>query len=268
MNDEQFARLKERLEQVLGLDLEAYKEAQMRRRLTTYISRLSNDLDTFIVELGNDEAQLKELRDMITINVTEFFRDEAQWTQLRGTVLPDLIEQARGRVNIWSAGCSTGQEPYSIAMFLAEADALAKSTITATDFDREVLAKARVGGPYSADEMKGVPRAELTKHFEETPDGFVATPELKRNIKFRELNLLADQFGRGYDLVVCRNVMIYFKQDVKSALVQRFMQTLKPGGVLFIGATEALLGADLDSFDRLGGNFYRRNDKDAATQAA
>ncbi len=268
MNDEQFARLKERLQQVLGLDLEAYKEAQMRRRLTTFISRVSDDFDTFIAELGKDEAQLKELRDMITINVTEFFRGESQWVQLRNTVLPELVEQGGGRVNIWSAGCSTGQEPYSIAMYLAESGALEKSSITATDFDREVLAKARIGGPYSEEEMKGVPRAELKKHFEETPDGFVATAELKRNLKFRELNLLGDQFGRAYDLVVCRNVMIYFKQDVKSDLVQRFMETLKPGGVLFIGATEALLGADLDNFDRLGGNFYRRKEKDAATRAA
>ena len=268
MNDEQFGRLKERLEQILGLDLEAYKEAQMRRRLTTYIGRLSSDIGTFIEELGNDEAQLKELRDMITINVTEFFRDEAQWVQLRSTVLPELIEQGRGGLNIWSAGCSTGQEPYSLAMYLAEADALAKSTIVATDFDREVLARARVGGPYSEEEMKGVPLAELKKHFEETPAGYTATSELKRNIKFRELNLLADQFGRGYDLVVCRNVMIYFKQDVKSDLIQRFQQTLKPGGVLFIGATEALLGNDLTSFERLGGNFYRRANSDSITRAA
>ena len=268
MNDEQFARLKERLEQILGLDLEAYKEAQMRRRLTTYIGRQSSDIGTFIEELGNDEAQLKELRDMITINVTEFFRDEAQWVQLRSTVLPELIEQGRGGLNIWSAGCSTGQEPYSLAMYLAEADALAKSTIVATDFDREVLAKARVGGPFSQEEMKGVPLAELKKHFQETPAGYTATPELKRNIKFRELNLLADQFGRGYDLVVCRNVMIYFKQDVKSDLIQRFQQTLKPGGVLFIGATEALLGNDLTNFERLGGNFYRRANSDSITRAA
>jgi chemotaxis protein methyltransferase CheR len=269
MNDEQFARLKARLQQVLGLDLEAYKEAQMRRRLTTYISRLSDDIDTFIAELGKDEAQLKELRDMITINVTEFFRDEAQWAQLRSTVLPDLLERGRGRLNIWSAGCSTGQEPYSIAMYLAEAGALDKSTITATDFDREALGKAKDGGPYSAEEMKGVPRAELTKHFDETPEGFVAKAALKKTIKFREVNLLADKFSHGYDLVVCRNVMIYFKPDVKGDLVQRFRKTLKPDGVLFIGATEALLGDDLASFNRLGGNFYRNSDGDEAkTKAA
>jgi chemotaxis protein methyltransferase CheR len=267
MNDEQFAQLKKRLEQVLGLDLEAYKEAQMRRRLTTYIGRQTDDPGTFIANLGKDKEQLKDLRDMITINVTEFFRDQAQWAQLRTDVLPDLLERNRGRLNIWSAGCSTGQEPYSLAMHLAERDALTKSTITATDFDREALARARDGGPYSEEEMKGVPRAELAAHFEQTPEGFVATADLKRTIKFKELNLLADRFGRGHDLIVCRNVMIYFKPDVKADLVERFRQALKPDGVLFIGATEALLGSDLNNLQRLGGNFYQNAEQSKAKAA-
>lgn len=270
MNDEQFAQLKKRLEQVLGLDLESYKEAQMRRRLTTYIGRLTDDPGTFIAELGKDKEQLKDLRDMITINVTEFFRDQAQWAQLRTDVLPDLLERGRGRLTIWSAGCSTGQEPYSLAMHLDEKDALSRSNITATDFDQEALAKARNGGPYSEEEMKGVPRAQLTAHFDDTPEGFVAKADLKRTIKFRELNLLADQFGRGYDLIVCRNVMIYFKTDAKAALVERFRQALKPDGILFIGATEALLGSDLNNLERLGGNFYRNAEEGTAkaTRAA
>jgi len=113
--------------------------------------------------------------------------------------------------------------------------------------------------------MKGVPRSDLSSHFNETEDGFVANADLKRAVKFRELNLLADQFGRGYDLVVCRNVMIYFKPDVKADLIQRFRKTLKPGGVLFIGATEALLGSDLTHLERLGGNFYRNAEEDSST---
>jgi chemotaxis protein methyltransferase CheR len=133
----------------------------------------------------------------------------------------DLTEQGRGSLNIWSAACSTGQEPYWLVMCLAKANALVKSTIVATDFDREVLVKARVSAPYSQEEMKGVPLAELKKHSEGTPAGYTAPPELKRNIKFRELNLLADQSERGDDLDVCRNVMICFKQDVKSDLIQR-----------------------------------------------
>lgn len=258
MNDEQFDRLKARLEQKLDLDLDAYKQAQMRRRITTHITRLKRDFDEFISELGDDPEELAELRDMITINVTEFFRDEAQWVQLRSTILPEVIEASGGAPSIWSAGCSTGQEPYSIAMYLDEAGVLDRSTIHCTDFDREVLAKARAGGPYTAEEMKGVPASLLKAHFEESEDGFRASTALKQRLKFRELNLLKDKFGRGHDLVVCRNVMIYFTGEVKSALVARFLDSLKPGGVLFIGATEALLGDDLKSVERLGGNFYRK----------
>lgn len=265
MNDEQFDRLKARLEQKLGLDLDAYKQAQMRRRITTHITRLNKDFDEFTAELGNDPEELAKLRDMITINVTEFFRDEAQWTQLRSKVLPEVVEAARGAPSIWSAGCSTGQEPYSLAMLLDEAGALSRSTILGTDFDIEVLAKARKGGPYSAEEMKGVPAAQLSAHFEEGDAGFTASAALKQRLKFRELNLLKDRFGSGYDLVVCRNVMIYFTGEVKSALVGRFLDSLKPGGVLFIGATEALLGDDLSNLDRLGGNFYRKRATTDAT---
>ena len=269
MNDEQFDRLKARLEQLLGLDLDAYKQAQMRRRITTHVARVNGDPDDFIAQLGGSDADLKELRDMITINVTEFFRDEAQWTQLRSKVLPEVVESAKGRPSIWSAGCSTGQEPYSLAMLLDEADALDRSTILGTDFDREVLAKARNGGPYSAEEMKGVPKAQLTTHFEQSDEGYTASATLKEQLKFRELNLLKDRFGRGYDLVVCRNVMIYFTAEVKSALIARFVESLRPNGVLFIGATEALLGDDLKGLDRLGGNFYRKlADADTAVRAA
>lgn len=267
MNDDQFGRLKARLQLKLGLNLDAYKEAQMRRRITTHVTRLGKDPDEFIAELGDDLDELAELRDMITINVTEFFRDEAQWAQLRTKVLPEVIEAARNRPSIWSAGCSTGQEPYSLAMLLDEAGVLGNSKILGTDFDREVLAKSRAGGPYSAEEIKGIPAAQLKAHFEQDEDGYTASAALKRQVTFRELNLLEDRFGRGYDLVVCRNVMIYFTAEVKSALVARFLESLKPGGVLFIGATEALLGDDLDALDRLGGNFYRKRPEAETTSA-
>jgi chemotaxis protein methyltransferase CheR len=267
MNDEQFDRLKGRLEQLLGLDLDAYKQAQMRRRVTTHIAKVSGDVDGFIEALGSDPDELTELRDMITINVTEFFRDQSQWQQLRETVLPEVIESARGAPSVWSAGCSTGQEPYSIAMLLAQAGVLGRTTILATDFDREVLAKARSGGPYTADEIKGISNVELDTYFEEQDGKYTASQELKSRIRFRELNLLKDRFGRGYDLVVCRNVMIYFTAEVKSALVARFLESLRPGGVLFIGATEALLGADLDQVERMGGNFYRKRASNAAKAA-
>ena len=122
MTDEQFERLKVRLERLLGLDLDAYRQAQMRRRITTHVTRQKVEIDDYIADLGENREQLADLRDMITINVTEFFRDQAQWQQLRSAVLPELLKQRDRAVSIWSAGCSTGQEPYSLAMQLSEAE--------------------------------------------------------------------------------------------------------------------------------------------------
>jgi len=268
MNDEQFDRLKARLEVLLDLDLDAYKQAQMRRRITTHVARTSGNPDEFIANLGKDQAELAKLRDMITINVTEFFRDGAQWTQLRSSVLPEQIKANNGGLSIWSAGCSTGQEPYSLAMLLAEAGVLAKSTILGTDFDREALAKARNGGPYTAEEITGIPKPQLDANFQLQEGKYTASAGLKSQLKFRELNLLKDRFGRSYDLVVCRNVMIYFTGEVKSALIGRFVESLKPDGVLFIGATEALLGDDLKGLHRMGGNFYKKRAEGAAISRA
>ena len=149
MTDEQFERLKVRLERLLGLDLDAYRQAQMRRRITTHVTRQKVEIDDYIADLGENREQLADLRDMITIDVTEFFRDQAQWQQLRSAVLPELLKQRDRAVSIWSAGCSTGQEPYS----------LARASILCTDFDHDTLAKARAGGPYTATEIEGIPRA-------------------------------------------------------------------------------------------------------------
>ena len=154
-------------------------------------------------------------------------------------------------------------------MLLDRADALDRSSILGTDFDHEALAKARAGGPYAAEEMAGVPKTALREHFVTDDSGYTANAALWKRLKFRELNLLEDRFGRGYDLVVCRNVMIYFNAEVKSALIARFVESLKPDGVLFIGATEALLGGDLAGLDRMGGNFYRKlSTHGVKTQAA
>lgn len=268
MTDEQFERLKVRLERLLGLDLDAYRQAQMRRRITTHVTRQKVEIDDYIADLGENREQLADLRDMITIDVTEFFRDQAQWQQLRSAVLPELLKQRDRAVSIWSAGCSTGQEPYSLAMQLSEAKALTRASILCTDFDHDALAKARAGGPYTATEIEGIPEGEISQHFNESDDGFTASVALRRHLEFKELNLLKGRFGRGYDLVVCRNVMIYFNSGVKSGLVARFVESLKPGGVLFIGATEALLGHDLDGLERLGGNFYRKRAEAAVMDRA
>lgn len=259
MDDITFARLTAHLEKVLGLDLTAYKQQQMRRRIGTFLGKNNiSGADELIGRLNADPELLQALRDMLTINVTEFFRDPAQWELLERQVLPNLLAGQRN-LKIWSAGCSRGQEPISLAITLDRLGALRGSKILATDFDHGSLAKAQAGGPYASHEIGGISAEDRVKYFTEGAQGFKAKPAVLVNTRFRELNLLRDTFETGFDLIACRNVMIYFEGQVKTDLVQRFQQSLRPGGVLFIGATEALLGADMQGFERMGGNFYRRS---------
>ncbi|MFA7248620.1 MAG: protein-glutamate O-methyltransferase CheR [Dehalococcoidia bacterium] len=257
MDDATFTQLKRRLAKLLDLDLDGYKQPQMRRRIETFVSKHGNDPAAFIERLPREPDLLQATRDMLTINVTEFFRDRAQWDRLETAVLPALVKHA-GALKIWSAGCSHGQEPLSLAMLLDEAGALRRSTILATDFDHAALARAQAGGPYSADEVRGISAPRMQAYFEQREGKYWADQRLLRHATYRQLNLLKDRFDANFDLIVCRNVMIYFEADVKEALIHRFRDALRPGGVLFIGATEALLGADAEGLDRLGGNFYGR----------
>lgn len=258
VDDLAFPRVRDALEELLGLDLHAYKQQQMRRRLSSFVERhCGGDLEVFLQRTRTEEAFLQAVRDMLTINVTEFFRDPAQWAILERDVLPPLLA-GRSRTRIWSAGCSHGQEPISLAIVLDRLDALRGASILATDFDHAALTRAEACGPYRPAELAGVSEADRARYFVSVAGTYRATTRVRTHIKARQLNLLADTFERDFDLIVCRNVMIYFQTEVKSALLRRFQAALRPGGVLFIGATEALLGADLEGFERLGGNFYRR----------
>ncbi len=267
MDDREFALFKKRVRELLSLDLDGYKEQQMRRRTMSFISqRARGDVAAFLRAIGTDAALLAALRDMLTINVTEFFRDRPQWDRLTAEVLPELLQE-RPRLRIWSAGCSRGQEPYSLAIALAELGALERATILATDMDPHALAQARGGGPYAKAERSGLSRQQLAAYFQQEDDGLRVSPQLRKRVRFAELNLLRDSFDRDFDLVLCRNVMIYFTNDVKTTLIHNFRGSLRSGGVLFIGATEALPGEDTRGFSRLGGNFYR-SVPEAATRVA
>ncbi len=260
MTDTEYSYLKKKINDVLGIDLDAYKSQQMRRRLGVFVEKQdAGGIFRFAKALGQDPVVLKELKDMLTINVTEFFRDAGQFKQLETAVLPQLL-QNRSRLNIWAAGCSNGAEPYSLAMILDDHPNASSHRILATDIDVDMLSQARAGGPYQANNVKNVSALRLRRHFGYSNGGHIICDELRNRIQFREHNLLSDTFETGFDLVLCRNVVIYFTDETKSQLYQRFSQSLKPGGVLFLGATEALLAGNDASFERLSANFYRKHD--------
>ena len=257
MDDRQYTALKARIRQLTRVDLDYYKDAQMRRRLNSYISARGQTVEGFARTLGQDPHEVEALKDFLTINVTEFFRDPEQFDILRRKVIPELLAR-KSRLSVWSAGCSKGAEAYTLAMILAEAAPSGGFSVLGTDIDEKMLALARNGGPYTAADLRALPRGFGSKYFTEAPDGQYVKEQARKGVTFRRHNLLADPYERGFDLILCRNVVIYFTEEAKAHITHGFAQALRPDGILFIGATEALLKARSLGLEQLSACFYQR----------
>ena len=170
MNDGQYTALKARIRQLTRIDLDFYKDVQMRRRLDNYIRARDQTVEAFVRTLSQSPQEVQRLKDFLTINVTEFFRDPEQFDILRRKVIPDLIKRG-SKLSVWSAGCSKGAEAYTLAMILSEATPSVEFSILATDIDDGVLALAREGGPYTPADLRALPKAFALKYFTKTPEG-------------------------------------------------------------------------------------------------
>ena len=192
--------------------------------------------------MQKDKSLFYEFLDRMTINMSEFWRNPNRWEVLRDEILPELLGSKR-RAKVWSAACSTGEEPYTLAMILDTMGILKDSSITASDLDEGALAKAKEGR-YMERSLKDVPKETANRYFKQ--DGLVyrIDEQLKNSIKFMKQNLLVDRFDDGYDLIVCRNVMIYFTEEAKNLLYHKFAASLRPGGILFVGSTEQIFSRD------------------------
>jgi chemotaxis protein methyltransferase CheR len=223
----------EAVRRICGVDLLQYKRAQMERRIRTWTARRdAKDLASYARRLKDDPAELDAFLDRVTINVSQLWRHPEQWTALGKTILPELAR--RGRIRAWSAGCSYGAEAYTLAAVCRESVPGTRVEILGTDLDHRMVSRARKG-EFTADDARGAPAASIKRFF---PDGN-AVPELKRMVSFETGDLLRMPLPRGaYDLVICRNTVIYFTEEVRDALHRRLAETLKPGGYLVVGASE------------------------------
>ncbi|WMT43479.1 protein-glutamate O-methyltransferase CheR [Paenibacillus sp. D2_2] len=240
-----------------GIDLAQYKEAQMKRRLTTL--RNKNGYSTFTAffkAMMENKALFYEFLDKMTINVSEFWRNPNRWEVLRDKVLP-VLGDGRSRLRIWSAACSTGEEPYTLAMILADKGLLQSTYLLATDIDEGALSKA-AQGLYLERSLKDVPADVSKRYF--TQDGMMYRFDegLKKHVTFKKQNMLADSFEEGFDLIVCRNVMIYFTEEAKHELYHKFARSLRPGGVLFVGSTEQIFSPGQYDLETSETFFYRK----------
>lgn len=245
------------VKQFTGIDLAQYKEAQMKRRLTTLRNKNGFDsFTTFYNEMVKDKKLFYEFLDKMTINVSEFWRNRNRWEILRDKVIPELLGASKG-LKVWSAACSTGEEPYTLAMILSDKGILNSSTIHATDIDEGALAKA-AEGLYMERSIKDVPTDVAKRYFSEEGVMLRINDGLKKAVRFKKQNLLLDSFEEGYDLIVCRNVMIYFTEEAKTALYHKFAKALRPGGVLFVGSTEQIFSPGTFGLEAVETFFYRK----------
>jgi chemotaxis protein methyltransferase CheR len=220
-------------------------ESRLRERLR---EKGVESVKTYFSTISSNKEELKGFLDAITTNLTRFFRNQAQFDAFEKHVIPELINIKKGSANttikIWSAGCSTGEEPYSLAMLLTEIlPAPWKFELLASDISLKCLMTAREGF-YADNRIDGIPPHYLIKYFDKVDGGYHVRPDIQSKIKFDYHNLKNDSGQRGLDVVFCRNVIIYFDEAAQTAVMNRFWDSMASKSFLFIGHSESLFGMD------------------------
>ena len=247
--------LKHQIHTAIGLNCELYKEKCLRRRLAVRMrARGVHTYSQYAGLLRKDKAEYVRLLDTVTINVSKFFRNPEVWDVVRDEILPDLFSIPAARLNVWSAGCSSGEEPYTISMLFQEyAEAHGHNAdrlrVTGTDIDKEILLAA-ARAEYSAFAMTDI-AADKKQRWFDAGTTFKLKPEARKNVTFRELDLIKDPFPEKQHMICCRNVIIYFERSLQEELFVRFHQALVPGGYLVLGKVEAMFGKAATMFKPL-----------------
>jgi len=256
---EEFAIFKKKMASLINLDLTNYKSSQMERRITSLMHRHNiSSLMEYYHFLNKDSKHLTEFINMLTINVTEFFRNPEKFLELETKYIPELMQKNQ-RLKVWSSGCSTGAEIYTLAMILDKFNILEKCTLIASDFDQTAINKAKEG-IFPMFELKSVPN-EYKRHFkaiDNTEEKVQFNPHLISKVKFERRDLLNSRFETDFDLILCRNVVIYFTEEAKDHLYESFYSSLKPGGILFIGSTERINKSKELGFNLRSSFFYQK----------
>jgi chemotaxis protein methyltransferase CheR len=241
------------------IDLNAYKEKQMKRRIDTLITKnQATSYDQYVAMIKRDKDKFEQFVNFLTINVSEFYRNPDQWQLMDKQVIPELVKKFGTNLKIWSAACSTGDEPYSLVMALSKHIPLNQIHIVATDIDKQVIAKAKVG-LYSEKSIAAVPDDLKRKYFTKLGASYKISDDIKRQVEFKEHNLLKDTYPKGCHLIVCRNVLIYFTEEAKEEVYRKFNESLVNNGVLFIGSTEQIMNYKEMGYTRKSSFFFEKN---------
>jgi chemotaxis protein methyltransferase CheR len=250
-----FIDLTRKISRAVGLSLDAYKDKCLRRRIA--VRMRASGVHSYIeyqAVLDRDPEEYERLKDAITINVTSFYRNTETWDQVRTILVPELCgADSDGQIRAWSAGCSSGEEPYTLAVLIAEhldaqgrPDRLGLVTVDATDIDRQCLQRAKAAR-YSRDALADVPAHLVPRYFEDAGSECRVVERVRARVCVRDSDLCTDPPpGRNYQLILCRNVVIYFSRDTQERVFKQFAEALAPGGFLVLGKVETLFGAARD----------------------
>jgi chemotaxis protein methyltransferase CheR len=249
-DDPGFEALARRISKSAGFAVEAYKDKCVRRRIAVRMRACGvHSYADYQALLDRSPLEYDRLRDALTINVTRFYRNAETWNLLRREIFPKLCGPEPGEVRIWSAGCSSGEEAYTIAILATEQfeDAgrsreLCRLEVDATDVDRESLERAKAGR-YRHETLLEMPPELTRRYFEPAGPELEVVPRIRERVLVRTLDLSAGRpLRRDYHMIVCRNVLIYFDRPMQERLFQLFTDCLAPGGYLVLGKVESLVG--------------------------
>jgi chemotaxis protein methyltransferase CheR len=239
------------------INLSAYKSNQLHRRILSLMSRVgASSVEEYIALLKRDEAQKQRFLDFFTINVTEFFRNPEFFEDLKHKISLELLPKNKN-LKVWSAACSNGSEPYSLAMILEEVASDGRHNILATDIDSTILERAKKG-EFTVPEVKNVSKNYLDKYFNKVDEKYNIKSKLKNMVTYKKHDLILDSYENNFDLIVCRNVVIYFNQEVKNEIYKKFNSSLKKGGLLFVGATESIYNYKDFGFEKSSTFIYKK----------
>ncbi|NLN66026.1 MAG: protein-glutamate O-methyltransferase CheR [Clostridiaceae bacterium] len=243
------------------INLDLYKEKQMKRRITSLAGKHGfSSFMSFYKAMLADKSLYDTFINYLTINVSEFYRNPNQWELMEKVIIPMIIER-KGRaedIRIWSSACSTGDEPYTIVMLLNKFIPLSKIKIIASDIDLGAINKAEQG-VYPERSIKELPDDLLKRYFTVVNGNwYKISDEVKKCVDFKQLNLLEDPYPGNMDLIVCRNVLIYFTEEAKHYIYNSFNRSLVQDGILFLGSTEQIIGAAKYGFKSIRTFFYQK----------
>lgn len=241
---DEFTVFSQQLSTLVGMDLSYYARNQMERRLGNFQTRYRlQDYGVFISTLKTNPEMLAELKDFLTINFSEFFRNPAVYKDIEEVFFQPASKTGLGKkYRIWSAGCSVGAEVYSLAMLASEYNMLNQCTFLAADIDQTIINKAQAGF-YTDNKMLVHVKPELKNKYMPTvtqggKEGFQIIPALRNAVRFRKMDLLKDNYDGMQDLILCRNVVIYFTAEAQKMLYEKFYNALAKDGILVVGGTE------------------------------